>query len=292
MLNTFDWLRRCDSGAELLATLRYFAKRPNPSPDEQAIGPPLSALDGPCQRCYVYARVPNQLHCQFCRTILDKANRAAHISRKTVIIYGTVSQLPKTWLAGGAGNIKYVIGIYLHDQNRFLAMLGRRKIKVWLQDLMLYHGAELRGLLQIFPPKGTGGNISMGDILCHASHYEPRVQPDRLAVQFYTSPFQLFRPRERERKGMLTFEAAEFLSLLEMAAVFRAKLYPHEQRQLNELLNLENPKEEQFYWGRFLGQLHSEAKDMLAAWRIRQWPKNRIQLLYELIDYAELPNTD
>jgi hypothetical protein len=93
------------------------------------------------------------------------------------------------------------------------------------------------------------------------------------------------------RQGVATFEVSEFLNLLEMAEVFRAKLRPEEQQQLYELLSLGDPKEESFYWGRFLGQLNQDAKDMLSAWRIRQWPENRIKLLYELIDYAILPNS-
>jgi hypothetical protein len=56
-------------------------------------------------------------------------------------------------------------------------------------------------------------------------------------------------------------------------------------------LNLEDTSEEQFYWGRFLGYLSQEAKDMLNAWRIRQWPKGRIELLYELVDYVAFYQT-
>ena len=291
MLSTFDWLRRCDSGAELLATLRFFAKSPF-APDEPEIGAPLSALDGPCERCYIYSRSGSTgSRCDFCKTIFERARRASHISRKSAVIWGVVNQLPKPWFEGDGANQKYVIGSYIHGQSRFLAMLSRRKLKLWLQDLLLYHGAELKGIIQIFPPIGAGGKISMGDLLCYAVHYEPRLQLDRFHVQFYSSPFQLLKPRSRDQQGLLTFEAAEFLSLLEMTEVFRALLYPREQRELRELLNSNNPKEEQFYWGRFLGQLHLEAKDMLSAWRIRQWPKPRIKLLYELTDYVELPDT-
>jgi hypothetical protein len=292
MLNTFDWLRRCASGAELLATLRYFAKPPRSSLDEPEIGAPFSALDGPCERCYIYSHCgPDKLYCQFCRTIIERAKRVAFISRKSVIVWGFVNHLPKSWQEGNGVPAKHLVGSYVHEEHRFLMMMNRRKLKSWLQNLILYHGADLKGLIQIFPPLGMRGNISMGDILCYAAHYEPRVPLERLHVKFYSSPFHLLKPRERDRQGLLNFEAAEFLSLLEMTEVFRALLYPAEQRQLRELLDLNNPKEEQFYWGRFLGQLHLEAKDMLAAWRIRQWPKSRIKLLYELTDYAELPDS-
>lgn len=111
---------------------------------------------------------------------------------------------------------------------------------------------------------------------------------DQLRVRFYSSPYQLLRPHTRERQGLLTFEVSEFLRLMEMAVVFRALLKPEEQQALHELLNLDDSIEERFYWGRFMGRLPHEAKDMLSAWRIRAWPKNRIKLLYELVDYVFL----
>ena len=77
-----------------------------------------------------------------------------------------------------------------------------------------------------------------------------------------------------------------------MAAIFRRLLYPEAQQALHDLLNLRDSSEEQFYWGRFLGYLNSEAKDMLSAWRIRQWPRDRIQLLYELVEYVAFYSSD
>jgi len=114
---------------------------------------------------------------------------------------------------------------------------------------------------------------------------------DQLRVRFFSAPHQILIPHARDKQGLLTFEVSEFLSVLEMAAVFRTILYPREQKALYELLNLEDTSEEQFYWGRFMGFLSQEAKDMLNAWRIRQWPKNRIKLLYELVDYVAFYQT-
>ncbi len=115
---------------------------------------------------------------------------------------------------------------------------------------------------------------------------------DRLRVRFFSAPYQLLYPHTRDRQGLLTFEVSEFVNLLEMAAVFRTMLRPEAQEALQELLNLEDPSEEQFYWGRFLGYLDPEAKDMLSAWRIRVWPRERIQLLYELTNYVAFYSTD
>jgi hypothetical protein len=291
MLNIYDWLRRCETGAELLATLRYFAKPLKSASDELEMGAPISALNGPCRRCCLYGREQDE-YCRFCAAVIEHARRLTHTSRISVVVWGLVNQMPQQVRDEEGAISRHLLGSYVHDPNRFLVMMYRRKLKAWLQDVLLYHGAELRGLMQIFPTVGLGGKLNMGEILCYASHYEPRLPPDRLTAQFYSSPFQFLNPRLRDRQGLLTFDLAEFLSLLEMAEVFRAKLYPAEQRQLQELLDLKNPKEEQFYWGRYLGQLNQDAKDMLAAWRIRQWPKTRIKLLYELIEYAALPNTD
>jgi hypothetical protein len=136
---------------------------------------------------------------------------------------------------------------------------------------------------------GPGTEIGMGDVLCRAVHHEANFPMDQLRVRFFSSPYQLLKPHIRDRQGMLTFEAAEFLNLLETAVVFRTLLRPQEQEMLHEILNIDDATEEQFYWGRFLGNLSQEAKDMLNSWKIRKWPENRIRLLYELIDYVFLP---
>ena len=61
---------------------------------------------------------------------------------------------------------------------------------------------------------------------------------------------------------------------------------------LYQLLQLEDDGEAHFYWGRFLGQISQETRDMLNAWQIRRWPKPQIDLLYELIEHVEFYRTD
>jgi len=112
---------------------------------------------------------------------------------------------------------------------------------------------------------------------------------DRLRVRFYTTPSQVIAPQKRDRQGILTFEIADFLGLLETAEVFRAGLRPDEQKELLELLALEDAREAPFFWGRFIGRLEQRTKDMLAAWDIRSWSRERIKLLAELIEYVALP---
>ncbi len=296
MLNGFDWLRRSLTGAEMLATLQCLAEEPDLF-DVEEIGSPHSALGGPCQRCWLYARHPSANHranryCKPCGAILERARKLGYISRRSIVIWGGVNRLPKQLESGEGFHDSHILGAYVHEQDHFLLMMPRREIKRWLQELAIYHGADLKGLVQILPTTGTGRGLSMGDILCRAAHHEARFAMDRLRVRFFSAPHQLLRPHTRDQLGLLTFEVSEFLSLLEMAAVFRTLLRPEAQQVLHELLNLNDAGEEQFYWGRFLGYLSPEAKDMLSAWRIRQWPKNRVKLLYELVNYVAFYQPD
>jgi hypothetical protein len=132
----------------------------------------------------------------------------------------------------------------------------------------------------------------MGDVLCRAVHRNLYLPMGQLQVHFYSSPYQLLNPRDRNQKGMLAFDLCEFLDLLEMAEIFRTLLRPDEQMEFRELLNLQEKRESQFYWGRYLGRLQQRARDMLTAWNMRQWPKNRIKVFYELLDYVPFIQAD
>ncbi len=296
MLDSFDWLRRSQSGAELLATLKHLTTTPDLFTNEEEIGPPHSALAGPCLRCWVYPRLPdlgpNKPFCQTCAAILTTARRLGTTSRQAIVAWGFVNQLPRQLRLGEGFYDSDVLGAYVYDEHRFLLVMRKRELKPWIQELIIYHGSDLTGLVQLFPTVGPGGKMGMGDILCRAIHHEADFPLDRLRVRFYTGPYQVIRPHIRDQKGILTFEISEFLSLLEMAAVFRTLLPPEEQQVLYQLLDIDDREEEQFYWGRFLGYLSKEAKDMLAAWKIRQWPKSRVKLLYELLDYVEFYQAD
>lgn len=289
MLNSFDWIRQSYTGAELLATIKCLEEKPDLFNVEE-IGPPHSALDGPCQRCWTYPRAPSSYktsrYCKSCWAILARASQLGRISRRAIAVWGFVNRLPKQLESGESFQDAVILGTYVHDQNHFLLMMHRQQLKTWLQELAIYHGTELKGHIQILPTTGVGTGLSMGDVLCRAIYYETRFPMDQLRIRFFSAPHQLLRPHVYDQRGILTFEASEFLSLLEMAAVFRTLLRPETQQILHELLHLEDTSEEQFYWGRFLSYLSPEAKDMLNAWKIRQWPRHRIELLYKLVDYV------
>ncbi len=290
MLTGFDWLRRCGSGAELLATLDTLATQPHML--DGKLGPPHSALDGPCSRCWVYAREPKKPYCPFCQNVLNKASKRGTLSKKAIVIWGYVNQLPRFMETGQGFYAEHPLGCYVHDDRRFLLVLYRHDLKSWLQDLVLYHGANMKGLLQVFPTMAAMRVMDMGEAVSQIVQREANYSMDRLRVQFYAAPAQIRRFSRRDQKGNLTFEIAEFVRLLEMAEIFRTMLYPNEQQDLYKLLHLEDSGEVQFYWGRFLGQLSPEARDMLNAWRIRAWPEPQVQLLYELVEYVEFFELD
>ena len=288
MLSPFDWLRLSRTGAELLATLQHLAEDPELASVPEALGPPPSALSGPCQRCWVYpppVEEHSARYCPTCHDILTRARRLGYISRHAIVIWGWVSQLPRQLHTGLGFQDSHILGTYLHDETHFLLMLCRQELKSLLRELVLYHGAELKGLIQIFPTVGFG-KPNMGEFLCRIVHHEGRFPMDRLRVRFLSRRHQIFRLHAYDKQGVLTFEITEFLSMLETAAVFRTILRPGEQKMLYELLHMEDRGEAQFYWGRLLGYLSQEARDMLDAWGIRRWPEAQINLLYRLVGYV------
>ncbi len=283
MLSSFDWLRRCRNGVELLASIKLFNDLPpghKVPGSEQELASPYGALNSPCSRCWIYARNPETEYCSFCQTVMVTSMPLHSLIRKVVVIWGYLLQenteLPTSGTLGG----------YILDNRRFIVMLGYRSLKPWLQDLVLQQGTQVTGLLQTFPTMGSGGNIGMGDILCRAVHHEANMPMNRLWVRFYSAPYQLVNPKVRNEEGILSFEVGEFVSLLEMAEVFRAVLKPEQQQMLRELLKLTKEDERAFYWGRFARQTDQRARDMLNSWDIRHWPDNKVKLLYELANYV------
>ena len=290
MLTPYDWLRQSRTGSELLATLQLLAAYPDILSVDKEVGTPPSALHGLCDRCGIYPRCTRRdgysdCYCDVCQTIVHDAQNLGQTSRCATVIWGYVDKLPRQFRAGQGFKDSHILGAYAHDANHFLLVVPRLELKVWLQELLIYHGPDLKGLLQIFPTTG-GKFVKMYELLCRLHYLEARFPMDCLRVRFISAPHQIYHLREYDRAGVLTFEVAEFVNVLEMAAVFRTLLRPEEQNALRELLQIEDEHEAQFYWGRFLGQLSAEAKDMLNAWKIRRWPRPQVKLLYTLVDYV------
>ncbi len=292
MLSKFDWLRRCRDGSEFLATLHFFSEHPKIDLSKLEIGGPLSAIGPLCRRCKVYAPIqqPNHRYCKLCEHILKRRMKVMRRAQTAIIIWGYVNQISKRLRESKP--TKLIYGTYIHDDQHFLVMMHRQYLKEWLQELVIYSGLELRGLLQILPSLGEFRNMNIGDFLCWAIHHEAALPMDQLRVRFFTHPIQVINPKKREKEGLLTFHVSEFINMLEMVEVFRVYLPPQQQQDLLALLNLEDPKEEQFYWGRFLGQISQAAKDMLDAWQVRQWTKAQIHFFYHLINYVYFPRSN
>lgn len=287
MLEPFDWLRLARSGAELLATLHYIDAHPELPANGGELAPPRSALHASCERCGLYPRpTPHQRFCVACKTILDWGHHLYLHARQITLVWGYVTQLPRQLRGGAPFPSEMTLQTYIHDAQHFLVVLPQRQLKPWLQELALYNGLDLQGLLQVFPGCGAK-STPMNDLLIRVAHHETRFPPDRLRVRFLAAPHYIYHLHEYDREGVLTFELADFLSTLEMASVFRTLLLPDEQAALRELLKLRDGAEIQFYWGRFLGQINPEVKDMLNAWRIRRWSPAQVDLLYRLSEYVE-----
>jgi hypothetical protein len=328
MLTPFDWLRRCAGGAELLATLELLradylvtpsespqaidrgpapavdslANAPNDAsstvsrrPLKIAAAPPQAALVGPCLRCWFYAATPatgERGLCPACQLILQRTGALSEISHRVVCVWGYVNRLPDLIRNSAVYEDGRIAGVYLHSDHEFLLLVRRRELHSWLQDILLYDGLEMTGSLQIFPTVGVYGQTNMGELLCQVVHNQTRFPRDQLRVRFFASARHVLEVHKYDKQGVINFEMSEFLRLLESAAVFRSVLKPDEQETLRKVLAITNPQEAQFYWGRFLGMLSPQARDLLAAWKMRYWSEPQVNLFYELVDYVAFRNAD
>lgn len=293
MLTAFDWIRRSRSGAELLSILRMLKEDPTCFERLQSLagfdrfGPVPYALAAPCDRCALYPRLSVSIFCPTCRVIRDGTLRAGKPVRDALVVWGYVNRLPQQVSSGRAFADNEAFASFVRDDRHFLLLLRRLDLQAWLQEMVLYHGPDLKGYLQIMPTWGGTDGVSMGDLLCQAVRQENYFPLDRLRVRFYMRHYQVLRPQEFDREGLLTYEVSEFLRTLEMAVIFRSILRPKEQALLYELLTKADESADSFYWGRLMGILGQRARDLLDAWDVRHWPARRIKHFYELTDYVD-----
>lgn len=299
MHTPFDWLRGARSGVELLALLRLMEDEPGqfvPSTSAAGpitLGPVPNALATPCSRCWFYPPAPQRSLCPLCQQVRARTRGLVGLVRDALVMWGYVNRVPARFRRRIGSHDENLLGVYVHDDQHFLLLLPSRRLLPWLQELLLYHGPELKGHLQLFPTLGANQDgLGMGDILCQAVRHERYFALDRLRIRFYTDPFQPLRPHEADRNGLLTHEAGDLLSLLEMASIFRSILKPEEQAILYELLIGAQEGEEQFYWGRLMGVLNQRGRDLLDAWNVRHWPAPRVKFFYELTHYVDYRPAD
>lgn len=290
MLSTFDWIRLCNTGAELIATLNIFqGRKTDRFPEEKALAGPTTLFDPPCFRCWMHAvdDERERPYCRTCHDVITESKRWGRKSTHTVVVWGHVNQLPKQLELREGFYEKGSLGAFVLDENHFMLLIERYQLKPWLQELLLYHGSELKGLIQLLPTTGMAARESMNDLICRAVLQDSRFPMNMLRIRFFSRPFQLFAPHKRDNEGLLTFDVNTFLEYLQMAFIFKSLLRPEDQQLLRELIELENPADGRFQWGRFTGSLQPEARDMIDSWNIRSWSQSQVTLIYELLDYVE-----
>ncbi len=293
MLTELDWILLSRNGYELFATLKVLETRSDLPTAASEIGPPHAATADLCRRCWIYPGTSyyrSTPYCPFCLDILRSSRAYGYHARSAVAIWGNVDPLPKHLVERSDLYAKPSTGSYIHDDHHFLLLLHRKKLKAWVEDILLYH-PDITGYVTIFPPR-SNSLIQINDTITRVIYATPNYHDNQLWVRFYDNVFQLFQSNRLKRKPAPIYDIGTFKSLLEAAAVFRSILKPEAQQALHEILTLENDSEERFYWGRLLNLLQPEAVAMLEAWRIRQWPKSQLKAFFDLMKYVEYYSTD
>ena len=282
MFTPYDWLRRCQTGNEVYATLQLLTA--HEYPDDLELGPPCGASFGPCHRCWIYPQQAEDVECIFCASVRQNRRETYELINQSLLVWGYVNQLPWIPQLDQAKRHDF-LGYHIIDEKHFLLMISRSHLKAWLQQLVINQGLDMMGLLQVFPTTGKSMKFGMGDILCRAAHQESKYAHDQLRVRFFSSASQLLVPHLRDNLGILTYNITDFIGLMEMAEVFSTVLYPDSREELRLLLTCDDQNERSFYWGRFARKLNQTARDMLESWDIRNWPVPKVEVLYDLLEF-------
>ena len=281
MLNTFDWLRRSENGAELIAAMDAASTNEEFFQKKSKIGQPVHGIDGPCTRCWIYPRLSDSSHCRICDAIVTRSRELGRTSRKCLLVWGNVNFIPHSIKENSDLIGNKAFPLFIKDENHFLAAVIGYEMVEWFKRIVHKNGTDLKGLLTIFPTTGKKDTFNMGDVLCRAVHYDSRFPMDKLRVRFFSRAGQLKVPHMREKQGMLTFEPTDFLNMLEMASLFQSTLRPEEQKILQEVTRIKDHHEKAFFWGRLNSNLSIEARDMLSEWNFREWSDHQIKLLFD-----------
>ena len=284
MVNTFDWLRRSENGAELIAAMDAAVGDDGFFQQESTMGQSVHGINGPCTRCWIYPRLSDSSHCRICNSIVTRSRELGRASRKCLLVWGNVNFLPDSIKENSDLGENKARSVFIKDEKHFLAVVNGYDMTEWFRRIVHDNEADLKGLFTIFPTTGKKDTFNMGDILCRAVHYDSRFPMDKLRVRFFSRAGQLKVPHMREKLGILTFEPSEFLSMLEMATLFKSILRPEDQEMVKEIIGIKERHEKAFYWGRLMANLSIEARDMLTDWEFKEWSENKIKLLYDFTD--------
>ncbi len=248
------------------------------------LGPPYSALYGPCQRCWIYEKIDESNYCFICKKILDHVEDVREIIRDCVVILGFFKHSP--WENSPMPIIpNSPLGFHQIDHQHFIIMTYKTDVKCWLQDLVLSYGTDLHGFIQLFPTMGQGQRTGMGDILSRAAHQENVYLQDKLWVRFFPQAWQVMNSKKRDEMGILTFPCHAFIDFIEAATVFKDIVPVYHRKDMHKLLTTKELRAP-FYWGRFLRTLDQKSRDLIDSWEINHWPLPKIDILYELTAYV------
>jgi hypothetical protein len=292
MLTFFDWLRQCRTGGELLALLSgAVAEERLPGGRKYEPPPPETLFRTPCRRCGFFSAVPGSAppDCPTCEEIRRTGKRMDRTAGFSRILWGHVNRIPRM-IAGDGHASPELLGRYIHDDHHFLAMFSGKGTLPFFRRMLMYDGHDLKGFLQIFPAVSAGHRNRMMDLLIRACHYDAVYPMDALRVRCFTRAHQVFHPGRYETpENRITCEASEFMSLLEMARIFRNLLTPVEQKMLGEYADAPEDRGagDAFLWGRMMGALSPAARDMLVAWDFRNWPAERARYFFDMFAYVD-----
>lgn len=280
MLVAFDWLRRSENGAELIATMDAMESAPDLFRTENGVGEPFCGIRGPCIRCWLLPRLPGSSHCSVCHRIVTDSRRLGSDSKRCLLVWAFVNFLPNTVKQAARQDQRALL---IKDDKHFLAAVSGPCLNAWLKKL-LQDDKEQKGTLIVFPTTRKKSTFTMGDVLCRAIQHDASFPMDRLRIEFFSKPGQLKAPHLREQEGMLILQPYEFLPLLELATVFSTLLNHEEVEIIKYVMSIQDQNQKAFQWGRLMGILNLEARDMLV--NMKTWPVNRIKWLCELAKYV------
>lgn len=282
MLALFDYICRCKTGSELYGALKI-KNQIKQHLDDQNIGVPCTAVYGPCQRCWIYDCNVGEEYCPLCNSILEHSQGHNLVFQDITLIWYDFDLFPTS--------IEKIlpedhIGFIPLNYRSGLIMCMRSSIQNWLRSLTLKYGSLIKGLLQIFPTMGQGNIVGMGDILSTAKSQSKSLQFNNLWVRFYPEAWQLLDTKRREELGILTFEISDFISLIEKSKIYKEVIPNRFRNDIFELITKQDIDSESYYWGKLKRSLNKKAIDLIDSWKLKNWDKNKVELLYELSNYT------
>lgn len=297
MLGISNWLRMSRHASDLLATLAVL-RNTLETGSRLHLGPPHSAVAPLCRRCWIYqAENRTRNFCPICSEIQTRQSQFFKSSQQAAVIRGHVNFLPAPVTSSCAGHPSRISDVscgllkpacWIQDPNHFWVILKRHDVRAWLQELAFHHGSELKGDLQIFSAiLAMRPGTPMGDILLSAEKMEAeRVRQDVLQVRFLGKAAYLLLPANKTEAHSYQAVLSDFIAFMEMANLYRKLFHPNEQEQILELLRITDIQEKKFFWGRLLGQISSQASEMLERWQVMNWSPHKIKVFEELLAYA------